>query len=93
VEVTPLKETKVKLLETWGRKSFAVHSNQNQGELHITYGWGHVITSTYGYALKQHKTQDQNTPEIADTTVTYEKPYERSYQAPVLKFGLSSQAR
>ncbi len=47
VESSPLRETKVKFLETWNEKYFAI-GDTPQAQLHVTYGWGHIITSVFG---------------------------------------------
>lgn len=47
VECNPLKETKVQMLEVWNEKFFSF-TECPAGQLHITYGWGHIINSVYG---------------------------------------------
>ncbi|PRP82409.1 DEAD/DEAH box helicase [Planoprotostelium fungivorum] len=92
VLVVPNKETTVKILQKWGEKVFKMGGLSSEAELHITYGWGHVVSVVYGCEKKINRSGDDGDSVRGEKRV-YDQPFQTSYEAPCLRFSLNAAAR
>jgi ATP-dependent helicase YprA (DUF1998 family) len=83
-----LGETRVSMKQLWEEKTFSV-GDRDDAELQVSFGWGHNLVSIYGYELHE-KDGDEIT--VVNSS-TYEKRFERSYEAPCLLLSLNTAAR